>query len=721
MKNSWQHFQRLAAFAALAVFAQHQLAGQQGGDPPANISFNNFRDAGMFDVIDVLARKLGINYIIDPAIDDGSVTINTYGQLRESDIFPLLQTILRMNGAVAVQVGNTYRIVPLEGVTQAPIGPQTDAKDLPPDERMVLNAIRLNYSSAADLGEVLAPFLGEGGKFQVVAQANTLIVLDNSRNMRRTMELVELFDTAEMARQRMRLFSVENSLATTLAEELSSVFQAFSLSEQSAIQFVPLPRINSILVVSSNARVFDEVEDWIGKLDKAATVGGVQNFIYRVQYGLAADLAGTIMQLYGMGGYGMYGGYGMGGYGMGGMYGGYGMGGYGGGGMYGGYGGGMGGRGPYGGAAGSPYGGYGGGGMYGGYGGFGGGGGFIQIPGVSPGFPGAPTVAPGSSDDTGSRLGEAADSASMARGIRIVPDYVNNLILVQSTQQEWEVIHKTLQELDFPPRQVLINAKIYEVVLTGSLSSGVSAYLRNRPSSRVNGKLTGSFTTSGLTRLNIGTLVGNTRELALFLSGNEMRGKTRVLSAPSVIATDNIPATMTVGESIPTLSSQALTAGAQAEGSSLFTNTIRNVQTGVTLSITARVNASGIVTMIINQEVSSPTGVSGAIQSPTIARRNVATQVTVEDGGTVAIGGIIRETNTYGASRVPVLGRIPVLGRAFGSTTQSSNKTELIVMLEPRVIYDENEIAGATEELKSNLKGVQRLMRAELNAPRKIP
>lgn len=728
MKNSLQHFQRvavLAAFAPLAAIAQQQPAEQQDGGRPANISFNNFRDAGMFDVIDILARKLEINYIIDPAVEDGSVTINTYGQLLEGDLFPLLETILRMNGAVAVQVGNTYRIVPLEGVTQAPISPQTDAQDLPPDERMVMNAIRLNYSSAADLGEVLAPFLGEGGKFQVVAQANTLIVLDNSRNMRRTMELIQLFDTPEMARQRMRLFSVENSLATTLAQELDSVFRAFSLSEeQLAIQFVPLPRISSILVVSSNDRVFEDVKDWIAKLDKAVTVGGVQNFIYRVQYGLAADLAGTIMQLYGVfSGYGMYGGYGGGfGPGMGGYggYGGYGpgMGGYGAGmGGYGGaYGGAMGGR--YGGGMGgygAGMGGYGGGygpGM-GGYGGGFGGGGFIQIPGVSPGLATPPTASQGAADETGSLLGAAGDASSAVRGVRIVPDYVNNLILVQSTQQEWEAIHKTLQELDFPPRQVLINAKIYEVVLTGTLSSGVSAYLRNRPASRVNGKLTGSFTTAGLTRLNIGTLVGNTRELALFLSGNEMRGKTRVLSAPSVIATDNIPATMTVGESIPTLSSQALTAGAQAEGSSLFTNTIRNVQTGVTLSITARVNASGIVTMIINQEVSSPTGVSGAIQSPTIARRNVATQVTVEDGGTVAIGGIIRETNTYGASRVPVLGRIPVLGRAFGSTSQSTNKTELIVLLEPRVIYDENEVAGATEELKSNLKGIQRLMRSK--------
>ena len=734
MKNSLQHCRwllTLAAVVSFTAFAQQQPAGPQDGDRPANISFNNFRDAGMFDVIDVLARKLQINYIIDPAVSDGSVTINTYGQLLESDIFPLLETILRMNGAVAVQVGNTYRIVPLEGVTQAPISPQTDTQDLPPDERMVLNAIRLNYSSATDLGEVLAPFLGEGGKFQVVAQANTLIVLDNSRNMRRTMELIALFDTAEMARQRMRLFSVENSLATMLAKELDSVFRAFSLSEeQLAIQFIPLPRINSILVVSSNAGVFDEVEDWVDKLDKAVTVGGVQNFIYRVQYGLATDLAGTIMQLYGLyggyggygGGYGGYGGYGggMGGYGgygggMGGGYGGYG-GGYGGRmGGYGGYGGGMGGGyGGYGGGYGGGMGGYGGygGGMGGGYGGYGGGG-FIQIPGLSQGPPmRSPAAAQGAADATGALLGATEGAAeSMTRGIRIVPDYVNNLILVQSTQQEWEVINKTLQELDFPPRQVLIDAKIYEVSLTGALSSGVSAYLRNRSTPRVNGKLTASFSEVGAVRLNIGTLVGNTRELALFLGGTEMQGRSRVISAPSVIATDNIPATITVGESIPTLSSQALAGGAQADGSSLFTNTINNVQTGVTLAITVRVNASGIVTMIINQEVSAPTGVSGAIQSPTIRRRNVSTQVTVEDGDTVAIGGIIQETTTYGASRVPMLGRIPVLGRAFGSTSQSISKTELIVLLEPHVIYDENEIAGATEELKNRMKNVRRVMR----------
>jgi CRP-like cAMP-binding protein len=166
------------------------------------------------------------------------------------------------------------------------------------------------------------------------------------------------------------------------------------------------------------------------------------------------------------------------------------------------------------------------------------------------------------------------------------------------------------------------------------------------------------------------------------------------------------------GQSVPTLSSQALAGGAQSGGSSLFTNTISNVQTGVSLNILARVNASGIITMQIEQEVSSPVPpAAGGIQSPTIDRRSVSTQVTVNDGDPIAIAGIIQETDIYGASRVPILGRIPVLGALFGSTSLSHAKSELVIIMRPRVIYDENEIVTASEELTDRLRMVRRLMR----------
>ncbi len=194
-------------------------AGQNQSSPQATpttsggISFRNFRGASLFEVIDILARQLEINYILDPSVSDGSVTINTYGTLQRKDLFPLFETILRINGVVAVKVGSLYRIVPADGAARLPISPEVDARDnLPDDERLVLNAIRLRYTLATDLADVLEPFLGEGAKSMVVAQANVLIVLDNSSNMRRTMELIELFDTEQMAEQGIRLIEVKNGL-----------------------------------------------------------------------------------------------------------------------------------------------------------------------------------------------------------------------------------------------------------------------------------------------------------------------------------------------------------------------------------------------------------------------------------------------------------------------------------------------------------------------------
>jgi general secretion pathway protein D len=376
-------------------------------------------------------------------------------------------------------------------------------------------------------------------------------------------------------------------------------------------------------------------------------------------------------------------------------------------------------------------GGYGMGGMGGGYGGGMGMGmagpssGIIRLPGevsVSPAVPQTTTPAPGSTgatDQTGQLLGAQQPAPGVPeRGIRIVSDMINNLIVVQATQAEWDIINRTLQELDFPPRQVLIQAKVYEVSLTGGLSAGVQAFLARRgaagtlaerkPTGRI-GQATDVLPNLSLT---FGALIGNTRELAVFLSGSQNEGRTRVLSAPSLIATDNIAATITVGQSVPTLASQALAGGAQADGNSLFTNTIANVQTGVTLGIRARVNASGIITMELNQEVSSPQApsTSAAIQSPSIDRRSVRTQITIGDGDTVAIAGIIQETNFYSKDRVPFIGNIPVVGGLFGGTSMSKARTELVVLLTPRVIYDESEFITASEEIKVGLRSLRKMV-----------
>ena len=627
-RSSYRSFGGVVAIALLLAAPGIDSAhgqGQPAENATANVSFSNFRDASLLDVVDILARRLQINYVVDPAVPDGSVTVNTYGALGEADLFPLLETILRMNGAAAVRVGNTVRIVRLDDAPRMPIDARQDGADLPEDERLVLNVIRLRHASAAELSEILEPFLGPGGRYAVVDSANALLVLDNSRNMQRTMDLVELFDAEELVDQKMRLFVIENSLATTLASELEEIFQTIpSAARHDAIRFLPLPRIGALLAVSPSEQHMDEAAAWIQQLDQSAVSGGRRNFIYRAQYGEAANLAATVQQLYS----------------------------------------------------------------------------------------GAPTVSE-TAGGTDSLASLSTETSMMSEpSLRIVADTINNLVLVQATKQEWEAVRGTLLALDTAPRQVLIDARIYEVSLTDSLSSGVSAYLRSRSKDPAVRRLGVGLRPSGVANLSIGALVSNTRELAIFLEGSAEEGRTKVISAPSLIATDNIPAEIVVGQTIPTLSSQAVVGGAFSEGSSLFTNTVSNVQTGVRLSVTARVNASGIVTLRIMQEVSTPTGITGTIQSPTIDRRNVSTQVTVKDGDTVAIGGIIQETSIFNSSRVPILGRIPVLGRAFGSTEETTSKTELIVLLEPRVIYDQNQIASATDELRSRLESLRRVVRA---------
>jgi general secretion pathway protein D len=297
---------------------------------------------------------------------------------------------------------------------------------------------------------------------------------------------------------------------------------------------------------------------------------------------------------------------------------------------------------------------------------------------------------------------------------RIMPNPLDNTLLIQATPQDYSAILRLLRTLDVPPRQVLIEAKIYELSLTGSLSAGLEAYLQARSctgtgcASLPTNLLSGVINGNGL-GLTIGTLVGQSRELLAVLNTGEVATRTKVISAPSVIATDSIPASINVGTEVPTLTGQAVT-GFQSSGNSLFAQNIQNRNSGVTLNILARVNASGIITMVINQEVSAPQqpSSSSAIQSPSFSKRNVQTQVTVQDGDTVAIGGIIDEQQSFNSSGVPGLSRIPIIGWAFGSHTYGKSRTELIVFLTPRVIYDTAEITEATDELKSRMKHLSR-------------
>ena len=681
----------------------------------------NLTNASLVEVIDILARDLKINYILDPKVT-GKVTINTYGELRAVDIQNLLETILRMNGYAMVQVGNLYRIVPSAEAARLPVQPSADAKNLTDSEQPVLNLIFLKYVTSAEMAKLLDPFLGEGYKMVAYDPANLLIIQDNARNMKRTLELISMFDAESMAGQRVQSFQVVNGRPSDLAKDLDVLFKAYAFSEKNAaVRFIPIDRISTLIAVVSNPAAFGEVKRWIDKLDVPVklTSGAIDNHVYKLKYGRAEIIGNVVAQLYGTtvpGGNSSYG--------------------------LQGYGGGTGlltqrnGLGPAGfGNSGGGYG-NGGGSMFGTNtsaqsGGFGvnnGGANTGLGGGAQPVFPPSTTgstPAPGTpfgavaagTDQTGQYLAPSL-STGVTGAPRVIPNPYDNTLLVQGTPQQWESILHLLEQIDVPPRQVLIDAKIYEVDLTGQLQYGVEASLQAKDNS--NRQLTGGFDGLSSSVSNIlapagpgatftaGMLVGHSRELLAAVNLYEQQSLARSIAAPQLIATDSIPASITVGQEIPTLSATSVSTG--LGGST--TSAVSTVGTGVSLNVIARVNSSGVVTLVVNQDVSAPTTTSFSdISSPSFNRRNVTTQVTLEDGDTIAIGGIIQSSKSVTTTGIPYLDRIPYIGGLFGNKAVSTTRTELIIFLTPHVIYDTTQIADATEELRSRMRGLRKDMK----------
>jgi general secretion pathway protein D len=749
-----------AAVLVVSILLTLLVAALEAQDPPqppkpVPIGSLSLQNASLVEVVDQLAQRLGINYIPDARLK-GSVSISTYGETRELDARNLLETVLRINGFGMVQEGPLYRIVPLAEAARHPIRTEINARDIADDDQLMLNLVFLKYMTVVELTEILKNFTGENAILFPYAPANLLFIQDSRRAMRRTMDLIALFDSDTFAGERVRLFELKNVRPSDIQKELESVLRAFTLDNKSlTVRFLPVDRISTLIAVAQNPGVFDKVEEWLKKLDipVAVTAGGTTDtYVYRVRYGradcLAMALTQLYMPLYGYGGmgYGGFGGVPLGAYAAPGL--GYGAGAvpYGGGGSFGafgGYGAGLFGN-PYAGGFGGGYGaggygsanafmpGFGGAGACGGFGAMGGlggygmGGGFGAFPGAYgyPAFGGyaaqvpqaslmGVTPAPGAAGAPATTGQPAVPTGPSGEPLpnppRIVPNPLDNSLLIQADAAQYQGILKILTQLDVPPRQILLEAKIYQVDMSGAFASGVTANFQARTGTerRPLGDLAG-----GIVNFSAGALVGQSRELLAFLRLEENATKARIISEPSLIATDSIPATINVGTQVPVLTSQ-VASPVQVSGTNTINQQISGRNTGVTLNVNARVNPSGVVTLIVNQEISRPAGGGGGEGglTPSFAQQVVQTQLTVQDGDTIAIGGIIAENANDTSAGIPGLHRIPIVGAAFGNRTYTRSRSEFIIFMTPHVIYDNNDLLEASDELVARLRKLRKYLR----------
>jgi general secretion pathway protein D len=431
---------------------------------------------------------------------------------------------------------------------------------------------------------------------------------------------------------------VKNNLVRDLINDLKSVFAGYGLAETGgAIRFVPLERMNSILVITGNSTIFAEVEKWIERLDQPLATAGLRNFVYKVKNTKASDLSGVLGNLYG--------------------------------------------------SAQRP-----------------------QAPATAPGQQATPP--PAASSPFTSTTASGVPSVAVGSGsVRIIADEITNSLIIQTTPQEWAEIERTLLQLDLLPRQVLIDAQIYEVTLNDSLSVGLSAILQ-RSGTLANPQTTASFAGAPPSlAAQTFTFVGRTRELVAFLNASENRSRVRTLSAPSVLVKDNTVADFQVGAEVPIPTTSSITP-VQSGGTNLFAQTISFRPTGVIMRVRPQINDSGTLTLEISQEVSQASAnTTSGVVAPVIGKTSVNSTIVIQDSQTIAIGGFMRESKELARSRLPLLGRIPIAGVLFGTTNNSNTRTELIVLITPHVLRTREEAEVSTEELKSKLQEVQKLLR----------
>ncbi len=629
-----------APAAAQAPATTPAAAAQpQGVDDIVPISLD-LDNTDIYQVIKIIADNLKLNYIIDSAIK-GTVNVHTSGSLRRSDLLPLLETLLKINGATMVKVGNFYQILPTPLAVRQPL-PVQQTSQAAPDDQIVIQIIRMKFVAAAEMARLLTPYLSEGASIVTHESGNILLLSERRSNLRKLLDLIDVFDTKVFEGDRVRLLPVKNNLARDIVNDLKSVFAGYGLSETAgAIRFLSMDRTNSVLVIAGNPDIFTEVERWVERLDQPVATAGYRNYVYKVKNTKAADLEGVLRSLY------------------------------------------------------AP----------------------VQRVGVTASAPApvpqqaipspvVPFSAPSSTSDV-------VSSAALSN-IKVIADAITNSLIIQATPQEWGEIERTLQQLDILPRQVLIDAQIYAVTLSDSLALSLSAVLQNR-ALVPNPLTTASFigTAGGPPALSAQTFafVGHTRELLAFLNASENRSRVRTLSAPSVLVKDNMTADFTVGSEVPIPTSSAVASGVQANGNSVFTQTIAFRSVGVLMRVRPQINDGGSLTLEVSQEVSdAQPNTTSTIAAPVIGKSAVNSTIVVQDNETIAIGGFIRENKELDRSRIPLLGRIPGVGVLFGNTSNSSSRSELIVLITPHVVRNAQEANSATEELKTKLREVQKLV-----------
>jgi general secretion pathway protein D len=691
--------------------------------PPAHgegaVTFNFENQPVQAVVKAILGDFLKKNYTIVPGVQ-GNISFSTAEPIDASQALPVLETLLSWTGNALVQREGSYVVLPAKNAVAGSVVPSLGA--VAPQGGMQARLFPLHYISAAQMQKLIKPFARPDSILLVDPARNLLVLAGTPQELDNYARTVRTFDVDWLKGMSVGVFSLQRASVTELMPKLDAIFGKQGDSPLAGmLRFIPIERTNALVVISTQPDYLDEVGDWIARIDRG---GGnePQLYVYDVRNIKASDLARYLAQIYANasagGGSGGEVGPGLNsgtlgnadnanGTAMGSTAG-----------SFGNSGGIAGGQGTF--KGGSDNGtGMDNGGQFGNNGsGFGNGSGGLNNGGGGFGNSGGLANASSAANDQ--------QYSSSDGSIKISSVDANNQLLVRARPSQWAEIEGAIKRLDTVPLQVQIETRILEVQLTGAFQFGVQWYLE--------GLVGGSpYSGGGITpgqpgnaqqwALGKGGMTYNpsgdsffysflNNNLQVALHAQETKGNIKTLSAPSLVVLNNQVAHIQAGDQIPVNQTFFTTGlGTTTSNDPTTIGQVQYISTGVIMDVQPRINPGGLVYLNIKQQVSVP-GDKDSNGNYTIQQREIATQVGVQSGQTVLLGGLIRQDESSSDTGIPGLNRIPLIGRLFGSTDRHRNRSELIVLITPRVIGSSDDAKRITDEYQAKFESLAPL-RAE--------
>jgi general secretion pathway protein D len=610
----------------------------------------NFEGADLREVVRVvMGDMLNENYTIDPKVN-GTVTIHTSQPISRAAVTPILETVLRMNGAAMVRENGAYKISPLNSALRGSTTPQLGA--LQPGYSVQI--VQLQYIAAREMGKILEPLLPEGSILRVDESRNLLMLAGAESEMRHALETVGVFDLDWLAGMSVGLFTLKSVDVKSILPELEMLFGDKSKSPFAGmLRLIPIERMNALFVVSPRPQYLDQARVWVERLDRNGGKSGTRLHVYPVQNGSAEKIAALLGQV-------------------------------------------IGGKSTAAAPAASVAPGL--------------TGASVQSTGGVSSASSAPATAAQSVSGSGEALGLSSGSTIKIIADR---DNNALLILANGAEYEKieEAIKKldvvprqVLVEVTIA--EVTLNGALsYGLEWFFNSNNNLSGMLFNSnantralPSDPA-GAVTPRLPFSAVWRASGGNITA-------VLSALASSTKVNVISSPHIMVTDNQVAKINVGSSVP-IQGQSTVTGT----SGVITTSVSYVDTGVVLSVRPHINSGGLVTLEISQEVSDvQDGVTTTgLNSPTINKRSAQTTVAVQSGDTMVLGGLIKDDKNAGSSGLPFLSEIPVVGALFGAKTDATTRRELIITITPRVVTDNQQARDVTAEFRKKLTGMSKL------------